>query len=203
MEIVDILRLPEGEPGRFRQILKESNGQVTILVHPFMGEEDPNDEFPMTEGYRLQRDEIIYSCISMSQPLIIFEEIEAHQKLVDRFRDQREGRLYVVFTKKGVAVPANETSDKFVNLLKETVVKHAVIGGRYMVLQQVEDNEEGRDHWDALWNLKQLGKDKPRAQEWLSRDVIPLRCPGQVIRWLLPFCDVSLSPASSPDNLSN
>lgn len=74
-------------------------------------------------------------------------------------------------------------------------VRHAEVGGRLMLFVRSTFKED-------LMLLPMAGESKKgNAKEWLDKGLYPTGCAGSVAIMLSEYFDISISPASSPENL--
>lgn len=203
-----------------RDKVRRNHGVIEILVHPFYGDGDLTSEphFELREGYSEERNEFIQRALKQDIPLVIFEEEDSLKDLKKRI-DSRVGTVYVVPTLPGNAMPSSikrnygyhpifmnlraasglrfEAWRKVTEPLEKAGVKKAIVGGEYMVLEQLQ-SDSGKSLFDQF---SSLAKGKKGAMELVNAGLFPSACPGQVINTLLAAgIDVSISAISSPTN---
>ena len=211
LRILYLLGLSGNQERELKESILNQGGIVDIFVHPSCEETDPISGQTPAPEYLQKRDLFIIRTLTDGKPLIIFEEQSELLKLEERISGISKDTLYVVATGFGSTpiIPGREilvyhpTHNNIkaawsflVEVLKRIGVNGANIGGRYLFLHPAEEGQEVQE----LSLLKKLAKDKPSANEWLGRNILPMGCVGTTARELLERgIDVAFSPISSPD----
>ncbi len=214
--LINLLKLTPEQEKALRERIINQGGYIDILVHPFHNETKPVSDRGPSPKYIHDRDEFIKESIITEKPLVIFEEQLKIPQLRRKIKEARRGTLYIVATDKEKPTPVlpgkemltnhltkeevEEAWNQFGEILKRLGVKRVNVGGRYLYFANTDyDHVEERQ---TFLDLKELAKDKPYANEWLSDHILPYGCAGVTAQNLLKQgLDVSLSRISSPDSI--
>jgi len=180
-----------------RRKIEENEGTLIVLVHPFYDDTiaEKGYPYPASSEYIQERDRLIATAITEEKPLVIFQDTPGELEI--KTGNLGPGTLYVV----GGAYSHNLkfwASHHVGNILENLGVKNIIIGGRILMY---DDSPEALME---LSELRELGKGKPHAMEWLSEDRLPYGCPMWVAEGFLQRgFDVSFSPICSPASLNH
>lgn len=189
--------LRDAQERKLRQAVRAQNGELDVHVHPYYEDTEQREDYPYpaSSEYIQDRDEFIRSAVIAEKPLIIFQDSPG--ELESKTAGIQSGILYLV-----TGAYSNHleflASHLVGDILERVGVTHIAVGGR--ILMYADDPKSLLE----LAQLRELGRSKPHAVEWLNRNRLPYGCPmWAAMGFLKRGFDVSFSPLISPAVLNH
>jgi hypothetical protein len=214
LRIVDLLKLSTVNRQLFEKQVAAHSGQLKVLFHPFINDQNPEDKFPVTSEYLECRDELIKDLLTNDEPLVIFEGVDAFGDLAKRVGGIVErGLLFTVKTVSNDPTPFLGLDSPVVHILplldhlawgkvarvfRQANVLTVEVGGRYMVLKDVQGIPDDTDQ-EILINIGRWSRGLPDARRLANSGLVPYECAGiGMLELLKRGFDTKISTASSP-----
>ncbi|MFA7628291.1 MAG: hypothetical protein WCY37_02680 [Candidatus Dojkabacteria bacterium] len=197
-----------------RKQIKENNGIVRFLIHPFYSEDTTINKKKrfVTQEYLSKRDDFIK--ININKGLVIFQPKYLLNDLWTNLEVFDLESVYYLATRDYEATPfeGSEGWDELVRILKLLNVQAVELSGMYLDFRtQKEALDKFDPKYDELHQIPNFIKETDNyiekfqiASEWLQKRYVPEGCVGfAAISLLERGVDVYFSDLTTPDTVSD